>query len=231
MTDAARRIGDIERVRRIRALIHDSDLLVCLYPHLFAVKQIARLSGMHSTKQRRFLDSRADAMAYLEDVGTPHWLLISEQLSDGSGLELLRDSKRLNPDHRCLLLLNRPRRDSLRLARQLKVDACIDERSVEQRSGVLIEALRAMKEGRHYEDPRFQESDPGSPVGQGAVLSERQLEILALVAEGLSNREIATQLQITANTVRDHLSEIMQRLEVGNRASAVSSALRLGLMP
>ncbi|EAQ70515.1 two-component system response regulator RR class II (RRII)-LuxR [Synechococcus sp. RS9909] len=231
MGTSLRPLGDIERARRIRRLIHDQDLLVCLYPHLFAVKQMARLAGMHSPKERRFLDSRAEAIGYLESVNTPHWLLISEQLSDGSGLELLRDCKRLNSNHRCLLLLNRPRKDSLRLARQLRADACIDERSVEQRSGALIAALQALKDGHRYLDPLLGEANVMEPSDQGVVLSERQLEILALVAEGLSNREIATQLQITANTVRDHLSEIMQRLGVGNRASAVSSALRLRLIP
>jgi DNA-binding NarL/FixJ family response regulator len=51
------------------------------------------------------------------------------------------------------------------------------------------------------------------------------------VAEGLSNRDIGVQLNITTNTVRDHLSEVMRRLEVSNRASAVSTAFRLGLLP
>ncbi|QNJ27500.1 two-component system response regulator RR class II (RRII)-LuxR [Synechococcus sp. SYN20] len=51
------------------------------------------------------------------------------------------------------------------------------------------------------------------------------------MAEGLSNRDIGERLNITPNTVRDHLSEVMRRLEVSNRTSAVSTAFHLGLLP
>lgn len=222
--------SDLERARSIRALIADQDLLICLYPHLFAVKQMARLAGMHSQRQRVFVESRADALSHLGTMTTVPWILVSERLSDGSGLTLLSDCRRLLPSHRNLLLLNRPSAETLKIARQLAVDALLDERSVEKRSGALIQALTALKEGSRYEDPRLQ-ADNEAPYTSNKTLSGRQLEILALVAEGLSNRDIAQQLQISSNTVRDHLSEIMLRLEVNNRASAVSSALRRGLMP
>ena len=54
--------SDFEKARRIRSLINDQDLLICLYPHLFAVEQMLRLFGMHSSRIRRFYDSRAEAM-------------------------------------------------------------------------------------------------------------------------------------------------------------------------
>lgn len=222
--------SDLERARSIRALIADQDLLICLYPHLFAVKQMARLAGMHSRRQRVFVESRADALGHLETMATVPWILVSERLSDGSGLSLLGDCRRLIPSHRSLLLLNRPSAETLKIARQLEVDSLLDERSVEKRSGALIQALTALREGSRYEDPRLQ-ADFEATHTSNKTLSGRQLEILTLVANGLSNRDIAQQLQISSNTVRDHLSEIMLRLEVNNRASAVSSALRRGLMP
>lgn len=222
--------SDLERARSIRALIADQDLLICLYPHLFAVKQMARLAGMHSRRQRVFVESRADALGYLETMANVPWILVSERLSDGSGLSLLGDCRRLIPSHRSLLLLNRPSAETLKIARQLEVDSLLDERSVEKRSGALIQALTALREGSRYEDPRLQ-ADFEATHTSNKTLSGRQLEILTLVADGLSNRDIAQQLQISSNTVRDHLSEIMLRLEVNNRASAVSSALRRGLMP
>ena len=223
--------SDLQKARRIRSLIHDQDLLICLYPHLFAVEQMLRLSGMQSKRIRRFYDSRAEAMMYLKNVKTPHWLLVSEQLSDGSGLDLLRDCKRFPISHRTLLLINRQGKSSLRIARRLNVDAILNERSVEQRSGALINALTCMKQAKHYEDPSLLEGERILARENAKVLSERQLEILALVAEGLSNRQIADQLNISVNTARDHCSEILTRLDVSNRASAVSAALRLGLIP
>ena len=80
-------------------------------------------------------------------------------------------------------------------------------------------------------DPRLQDLNPSGHLADGQPLSERQQEILRWVAEGLSNREIGERLNITPNTVRDHLSEVMRSLEVSNRASAVSTAFHLGLMP
>ena len=87
-----------------------------------------------------------------------------------------------------------------------------------------------MKQGRHFVDPSLVDAERVQSETP-KMLSERQLEILGLVAEGLSNREIADRLHISVNTARDHLSEILTRLDVGNRASAVSAALRLGLIP
>ena len=222
--------SDVAKARTIRSLIHDQDLVICLYPHLFAVEQMLRLSGMHSQRIRRFHDSRAEAMTYLKSINTPHWLLVSEQLRDGSGLDLLRDGKHLHAGHRGLLLINRSGGSTLRLARRLGVDACLNERSVELRNGALIAALTAMKQGRHFVDPSLADAERVQSETP-KMLSERQLEILGLVAEGLSNREIADRLHISVNTARDHLSEILTRLDVGNRASAVSAALRLGLIP
>jgi DNA-binding NarL/FixJ family response regulator len=113
----------------------------------------------------------------------------------------------------------------------LHADACIDETSLQERTGVLIEALKAVQGGKTYMDPRLQKPNPSGRLADGQPLSERQHEILRWVAEGLSNRDIGVQLNITTNTVRDHLSEVMRRLEVSNRASAVSTAFRLGLLP
>ena len=96
---------------------------------------------------------------------------------------------------------------------------------------MLIEALKAVQGGKTYMDPRLQKPNPSGGLADGQPLSERQHEILRWVAEGLSNRDIGVQLNITTNTVRDHLSEVMRRLEVSNRASAVSTAFRLGLLP
>lgn len=222
--------SDLERARKIRALVNDQDLLICLYPHLFAVKQMARLAGMHSRRQRVFVDSRADALRRLRTMPAAPWILVSERLRDGSGLTLLSDCRRLVSSHRSLLLLNRPNTETLTIARRLEVDVLVDERSVEQHSGALIQALTALREGDRYEDPGLKTIQEATHTNT-KTLSDRQLEILALVAEGLSNRDIAEHLQISSNTVRDHLSEIMLRLNVSNRASAVSSALRRGLMP
>jgi LuxR family maltose regulon positive regulatory protein len=62
-------------------------------------------------------------------------------------------------------------------------------------------------------------------------LSERELEVLQLVAAGKSNREISDQLFVTVDTVKKHLTHVFNKLGVGSRTQAVALARELGLIP
>jgi LuxR family maltose regulon positive regulatory protein len=62
-------------------------------------------------------------------------------------------------------------------------------------------------------------------------LSERELEVLALLAEGLTNREIASRLYLALNTVKAHTGSIYGKLGVHSRTQAVAKARTLGLLP
>ena len=61
-------------------------------------------------------------------------------------------------------------------------------------------------------------------------LSERELEILALIARGASNREIASQLFIAEGTVKNHVTHILGKLGVRDRTQAALKARELGLL-
>ena len=67
-----------------------------------------------------------------------------------------------------------------------------------------------------------------APAGPG--LTEREREVLELIASGATNREIAGALHLSTNTVKEHTSSLYRRLEVRNRAEAVQRAQRLGLL-
>ncbi len=69
------------------------------------------------------------------------------------------------------------------------------------------------------------------PVSADAeLLSDRELEVLRHVAEGLSNKEIASVLEISTHTVARHVTNIMRKLDAANRAQAATMALRTGLL-
>ncbi|MBI3741557.1 MAG: response regulator transcription factor [Chloroflexi bacterium] len=62
------------------------------------------------------------------------------------------------------------------------------------------------------------------------ILSEREQQVLGLVAEGLINRDIAARLNLSENTIKYHLKNILQKLHLHNRAQAVAYALKSGLL-
>ena len=63
-----------------------------------------------------------------------------------------------------------------------------------------------------------------------ALLSERELEVLACLSEGLTTLQIAVRLFISENTVKTHIRHILDKLESSNRTEAVGKATQLGLL-
>jgi ATP/maltotriose-dependent transcriptional regulator MalT len=94
-------------------------------------------------------------------------------------------------------------------------------------AGTLLAALR-----QHAEDPqRLAEADiPKEVQLLSEPLSERELEVLRLIASGLSNREIAQELFVTPGTAKRHVHNIYRKLEVRSRTQAVARARDLNLM-
>ena len=86
----------------------------------------------------------------------------------------------------------------------------------------VIKAIRMVALGSEI----FAEDDRGDAVG----LSDREVEVLHLVATGATNKEIAGRLFLSPHTVKEHTSAIYRKLGVRNRAEAVKSAQALGLL-
>ena len=68
------------------------------------------------------------------------------------------------------------------------------------------------------------------PLHTPALLTPREAEILALIAEGMSNKVIARRLGISAHTVKYHLEAVFAKLAVNSRAEALSKGVRQGLV-
>ncbi len=67
-------------------------------------------------------------------------------------------------------------------------------------------------------------------TGSSSVLTSRELEVLRLVAEGLSNHGVAERLQVSPRTVKTHVQNLLGKLETRDRAGAVARGFRLGLL-
>jgi two-component system, NarL family, response regulator DevR len=97
----------------------------------------------------------------------------------------------------------------------------------------LVRAIRAISGGDSAFDARSAAAVVRSMSGRTAVrqqLTDRELEVLRLLAAGLSNNTIGQKLFISATTAKFHVSNIMRKLEVSRRAEAVYAASKRGLI-
>jgi two-component system, NarL family, response regulator LiaR len=97
----------------------------------------------------------------------------------------------------------------------------------------LVVAIHAVALGGAYLDPQVAHLvlNRVAPIsGEAAPLSPRELEVLRLIADGLSNKDIAARLEISLSTVKTHVQEILERLAVSDRTQAAVQAYRRGLL-
>src|SRR5918993_1100525 len=103
----------------------------------------------------------------------------------------------------------------------------------------VAQAIRVVNEGQSLISPSMavklidefkQMSKPEREQGPTLRLTERELEVLRLVAKGLNNREVAKQLFISENTVKNHVRNILEKLQLHSRMEAVMYAMREKLL-
>jgi len=169
----------------------------------------------------------------------------------GDGEEALALLERLQPDV-AVLDIRLPRWDGLALAREIQRrgwpirvlllsayedDALIREAMAIGVEGYLLKqegveaiaaAVQSVARGLRAFSPEILTRARALALQSIEGLTDREREILALVAEGLTNRTIAQRLGISTRTVEYHLGQIFQRLGVNNRAAAVREAIRRG---
>ena len=100
----------------------------------------------------------------------------------------------------------------------------------------LFKAIRIVYRGESLIQPvvaaklvdRLAELSQRAPLGE--ELSERELEVLRLMAKGAANKEIGAQLSISQSTVKTHISNIFQKLGINDRTGAVTEALKKGII-
>jgi NarL family two-component system response regulator LiaR len=101
----------------------------------------------------------------------------------------------------------------------------------------IVEAIRGTMEGKSFVDPAVagkllnqvasKQTQPTSILAD--KLTERELDVLRLIAKGINNSEIANQLHLSEGTVRNHVSAILEKLNVSDRTHAAVIAIQHGL--
>ncbi|MET9920344.1 response regulator transcription factor [Streptomyces sp. NPDC006435] len=97
----------------------------------------------------------------------------------------------------------------------------------------LAGAIRSVHAGHVLLQPEVAEAllaqeEPGGGTGRGNTLTEREREVLGLIADGRSNREIARALVLSEKTVKTHVSNILMKLDLADRTQAALWAVRHG---
>lgn len=149
--------------------------------------------------------------------------------SSADGIQLCRELLARKPDIRCLVLAGTQRDEPLLTALLVGAAGYV----LAQESGDdVISAIRQVAEGRSLVEEQLVrraaslDEAPEPPAG----LSDQELSIAELVAEGLSNPEIASRLHLSRHTVRNYLSEILRKLGARNRVEVATFMTRLALM-
>jgi DNA-binding NarL/FixJ family response regulator len=153
------------------------------------------------------------------------------------GLDAIKEIVSRNHSTRVLLLTMHEEPAYLRTALAAGAAGYVLKKSVD---ADLLSAIRAVYKGRTYVDSELAEvlvrdafhrdgNDRADSTGQN-VLSDREMQVLKLVAEGFSSREISEQIYVSTKTVETYRARFAEKLGLKSRAQIVRYALNLGLL-
>jgi DNA-binding NarL/FixJ family response regulator len=148
----------------------------------------------------------------------PHVALVGAVVGYDSGAEVTRQLHDVSPDTRVLLMATNGR-ISARAARAAGAFGFVPKHWPAQD---IANAARMVGLGMTVFAP---EAD-----GEHAMLSERERQVLEMIASGSTNREIAERLFLSPHTVKDHTSALYRKIGARNRAQAILRAQRLGIL-
>jgi DNA-binding NarL/FixJ family response regulator len=199
-------------------------------------------SGLHDLLDREGVDvvgEASDAASAIEVVAdtAPDVVLMDVSMPGISGIEATMRIRAAAPTARVIMLtISADERD---VEESICAGACgylLKDAPVEQ----ILAAIRSAAAGESHLSPRIAanilervRSDRGMPALLGetrAELTERESEVLRLMAEGKENAQIAEELFISVQTVKNHVSNILAKLEVENRVQAAVQAVQRRLL-
>lgn len=155
----------------------------------------------------------------------PDLTLLDLQMPDGTGIDALRIIRKAQPDARVLMLTTYDGDEDIHRAMAAGASGYL----LKSIPSIQLEAaVRAVIEGRQYLPPAVAERLAERAAFQ--ELTARELEILALIARGLSNKDVARVLVANEFTVKAHVRNILAKLGVETRTEAAILAVQRGLV-
>lgn len=204
--------------------------------HLLFRKGLARL--LEAQPDFQVIGEAADGLEAVEQAQRlrPDVVLMDVRMPHCDGVEATRRIKAQMPEARVVMLTVSEDEGDLAGAVRSGADGYLLK---DLQPEVLFQQLRGLRMGetpiaRALTGKLFrqlaQQSRPAAQPAATTLLSTRECEVLALIASGFSNREIAVELGIARNTVKNHLRNILSKLGVKNRAQAAAYAVSHGLV-
>ncbi len=182
----------------------------------------------------------ADAMAAIDMARSlrPDLVMLDLLMPGMSGLEVVGAIVKASPKSRVVLLTSSESAEDLLAAVKGGASGYLTKDTPLPR---LVAAMNDVLEGGAAVSPamggklfgalRDLLRHNGAHMGRTPELTGRELEVLAMIAEGMTSREISDHLYISENTVRNHVRNILDKLGMSSRFEAVSWAYREGLIP
>ncbi|GAA0420734.1 response regulator transcription factor [Cocleimonas flava] len=189
---------------------------------LFAEGLKNLIESYDESNQVECVDNVDNGYTYIEDKGKPDLILLDINIDGVRGFRLFEYLNRLDSKIPVLII---SANDSPTIATMAMEKGALGFISKCSQIEVMLEAVQKLLSGESYLCKPLSENT--EIHGQ---VTTRQQEVLYLLSQGLLNKQIASELNISANTVKAHLHDLFKHLKVSNRTAAVKSAQRYGLI-
>ena len=164
----------------------------------------------------------------LYDELRPQVVVTDLQLQDGTGLDVVRHIRRGDSRAGLVVLTMHSGDDQIFAAMEAGASAFVGKDAPS--SEVVKAARHAAVSPRSFLCAGLAQAMMRRASGESTRLSDREHHVLLLLAEGLSAAEIAPKLHLSESTVKSHVAKIYQKLGAANRAQALVTAMRIGLL-